>query len=351
MTRASVLIPIHDKPTTLPLTVDTVLRQSVQDLEVLLIGDGVTEEVRAVAVDLVDRDDRVRFLDLPKGPHHGERYRHDAIETASSDALFYLCDDDLLLPDHVADLLALLEDHDLVQSLNGWLTPAGAARLYPGDLSDPACVALHLRDDIRYNIVSITGTAHTRRSYVELDDRWDTTPAGHWPDHWQFRKLMRRPGFRGATSHRMTALQFPTSDGGRDTWSDEARLAEIIPWHALVTSPGGQEEVDRLVDVGVLSQLVEERVLTAEMHAALETAYADLAAAQASLAHERARRDEVVRTHDGVVADLRREIDMLRGRVARLVEVRASQKEKIAVLRARLLGRREELRRLRGRNR
>ena len=31
MTRASVLIPIHDKETTLPLTVDTVLRQSVEE--------------------------------------------------------------------------------------------------------------------------------------------------------------------------------------------------------------------------------------------------------------------------------------------------------------------------------
>ncbi len=351
MTRASVLIPIHDKPSTLPLTVDTALRQSVTDLEVLLIGDGVTEEVRSVARDLVDGDARVRFLDLPKGAHHGERHRHTAIEAARSDAIFYLCDDDLLLPDHVADLLDLLTDHDLVQSLNGWLTPAGAARLYAGDLADPSCVALHLRDDIRHNIVSITGTAHTRRAYLELDDPWDTTPSGQWPDHWQFRKLMRRPGFRGATSRRMTALQFPTSDGGRDTWTDEARLAEIIPWHALVTSPGGQEEVDRLVGVGVLSQLVEERVLTSEMHANLATAYADLAAAHASLADERARRDEAVRTHDEVVADLWREIETLRGRVARLVEIRAAQKEKIAALRTRLRGRREELRRLRGRDR
>ena len=103
MTRASVLVPIHDKPTTLPLTVDTVLRQSVEDLEVLLIGDGITDDVRSVVEGMVAADPRVRLLDFPKGPHHGERYRHDAIEAAHSDAIFYLCDDDLLLPDHVAD--------------------------------------------------------------------------------------------------------------------------------------------------------------------------------------------------------------------------------------------------------
>ena len=35
MTRASVLIPTHDKHSTLPLAVDSVLRQTVADLEVL----------------------------------------------------------------------------------------------------------------------------------------------------------------------------------------------------------------------------------------------------------------------------------------------------------------------------
>jgi uncharacterized coiled-coil protein SlyX len=370
MTRASVLIPIHNKPTTLPLAVDTVLRQSVQDLEVILIGDGVTDAVRTVVSDLVERDERVRFLDLPKGPHHGERYRHDAIEAARSDAIFYLCDDDLLMPDHVADLLELLADHDLVQCLNGRLTPAGGARLYAGDLADPDCVALHLRDDLLFNIVGITGTAHTRRAYVELDDRWDTTPAGHWPDHWQFRKLMRRPGFRGATSARMTALQFPTSDDGRDTWDDEARVAEIVPWHALTSSPGGQEEIDRLVREGARAQLAEDRVRTASLVAELTTAYADLAAAGARLTEvddraatayadlaatregltaQQAHQAELVRAHDEVVAGLWREIDTLQGHVSRLAQIRSAQEEKIAALRERLRTKDETIRRLRDR--
>ena len=124
---------------------------------------------------LVAADARVRFLDLPKGPHHGERYRHDAIEAARSDAIFYLCDDDLLLPDHVADLLELLEDHDLVQSLNGWVTrrragPASTPPTWP----TPSRRDLHLRDDVRFNSVSITGTAHTRALY---DAR--RRPVGH----------------------------------------------------------------------------------------------------------------------------------------------------------------------------
>jgi glycosyltransferase involved in cell wall biosynthesis len=247
MTLASVLIPAHDKPTTLPLTVDTVLRQTVSDLEVVVIGDGVTDPVREVVDGLTRTDERVRFLDFPKGPHHGERYRHDAVQAAHSDAIFYLCDDDLLLPDHVADLLALLEDHTLVQSRNGFCRVSGEVELVVGDLADTDSVALLLDDRLRHNFVSITGTAHTRAFYEEAGVRWDTTPAGEWPDHHQFRRMAAHPSFRGATSHRMTALQLPTSEDGRDGWTAAERQAELARWHDLVTAPGAQQTVDDLV--------------------------------------------------------------------------------------------------------
>jgi hypothetical protein len=273
VTRASVLIPTHDKAATLPLAVDSVLRQSVGDLEVLLIGDGVTHPLRAVIEDLVATDERVRFLDFPKGPHHGERYRHDAVRAASSEAIFYLCDDDLLLPDHVADLLVLLETADLVQSLNGYLTPEGEVRLYPGDLADAASVAAHLDPARRHNAVSITGTAHSRAFYDEVDDPWDTTPPGRWPDHHQWSKLMRHPGFRGATSARMTALQLPTSSDGRHTWTAEARLAELERWHRVVTGPDPQAVVDELVHAAlrraVVAARLEHEELSARHHAAV----------------------------------------------------------------------------------
>ena len=178
VTRASVLIPAHNKPTTLPLTVDTVLRQSVEDLEVIVIGDGVTDAVRDVVAGLERSDERVRFLDFEKGPHHGERYRHDAVLAARSDAVFYLCDDDLLLPEHVADLLALLEDHTIVQSLNGFCRVDGTVEFFVGDLADPDSVALVLDESLQHNFVSITGTAHSKAFYERAGLHWDTTPAG-----------------------------------------------------------------------------------------------------------------------------------------------------------------------------
>ena len=199
--------------------------------------------------ELVDEDPRVRFLDRPKADFHGERYRHEAILGARSDAIFYLCDDDLFLRDHVADLLGLLEDHDFVQSLNGSVAPDGNVDLYPGDLAHPEAVRRILRDDVSYNFVSLTGTAHRRSFYLDCDAPWALTPEGSVPDHHQWRRMLRRSALAATAAH-MTALQFPTFEHGRAQWSEAQRLAELERWAAIVAGPDAQAIVDDLVTRG-----------------------------------------------------------------------------------------------------
>lgn len=257
MTRASILVPTHDHASTLPLAVRSALASTVTDLEVIIVGDGVTDEVRAIARDLERADARVRFLDFPKGPHHGEIHRHTAIEASRGDAILYLCDDDLLLPDHVADLCGLLATADLVQSRNGHLDPAGRVGLYPGDLADPRCVAMMLDESRALNFVSLTGTGHTRRFYDAADRPWTTTPAGIPPDLHQWRRMLRARPARGATSPRMTALQFPTHLDGRSSWSAEERLAELRQWADDAARPGIQARVDALVDAATREMLID----------------------------------------------------------------------------------------------
>jgi hypothetical protein len=247
--RASVVIPTHDHAETLDLAVGSVLTQTVRELEVLVLGDGVTEGVRLVAQALAASDARVRFLDLPKGEHRGEAHRDRAVRAARSDAVFYLCDDDLLLPDHVGSLLDLLDDHDLVQSLNGYLQADGSFAPYLSDLSSPG-----FRDVLQHprrNSISLTGTAHTVAVYDRLAVGWETTPEGHWPDHFQWRKLLALEGMRAATSDQVTALQLPTHQDGRQDWTPAARRAELVRWRDLLTTPAGQADLDRAVRAGL----------------------------------------------------------------------------------------------------
>jgi len=233
--RASVLIPTHDHYHTLDLAVGSALRQTVQEIEVLIVGDGVTAELREVALRLENQDERVRFLDLPKGPHHGEPHRDAVIRQATSDVICYLCDDDLLLPEHVADMVALLAEADLANSLNGHLSADGRFIPYPSDLAS-AEYRVWSRHPTR-NAVSVTGTAHTVEAYLRLPVGWEVPPSGWDPDHYLWQKFLDDPALRSVTSSRVTALQFPSHVDGRSAWTGDQRRAELLQWSEVLVEP------------------------------------------------------------------------------------------------------------------
>src|SRR5256885_5428375 len=112
------------------------------DLEVFVIGDGVPDVTRELMAELAAADQRVRFFDHPKGPRHGERYRHAALHEARGEIVCYLCDDDLWLPGHVEHLRELLHESDFAHSLPFWIDPDGVVHPLRVDLSLPHFRAL-----------------------------------------------------------------------------------------------------------------------------------------------------------------------------------------------------------------
>ena len=117
MPRFSVLLPTHEHAATLPYAVRSVQAQGVDDLEILICGDGVSDEVRAVVLGLQLTDPRIRFFDLPKAPARGELNRDYVIRQAAGEYILHQNDDDLWLPGHVAMLDEALADADFVGSM------------------------------------------------------------------------------------------------------------------------------------------------------------------------------------------------------------------------------------------
>lgn len=249
---ATVVVPTHDHHDTLDLAVASALAQSVQNLEVVVVGDGVTPEVRHCARRLVASDPRVRFLDLPKGPHHGEAHRDMVVRSARTEVICYLCDDDLLLPEHVEDMIALLAGRDLAHSLNGHLEPDGTFTPYLSDLSSPVFRRWLMHP--RRNAVSVTGTAHTRVAYLRLPVGWEVPPPGRWTDHLLWQKLLTAPEVRAATSDRVTALQFPSHLSGRGAWSPHERRTEMQRWRHLLEDEDARRQFYERTRADVLRQ-------------------------------------------------------------------------------------------------
>lgn len=266
---AAVLVPTHDHPMTLDLAVRSALEQTVAEIEVLIVGDGVGEETREVAAGLLQEDERVRFLDLPKGPNHGELHRGTAIEGTEAEIVCYLCDDDLLLPEHVESMRELLANADLAHSQNGYLEGDGSWHHFFADLASPACRDWVLRPD--RNVVSLTGTAHTVAAYRRLPHGWRTTPAGRWPDHYMWQQFLAEPWVRAATAPRVTALQFPSHLEGREDWPAERRRAELERWRASLAGAKGRAQLELAIAQAVRTQATAQWLRRDELEAELHS--------------------------------------------------------------------------------
>lgn len=266
---ATVLIPTHDHGPLLLHSVPSALAQTVTELEVLVVGDGVPDETRELMAELVAADERVRFFDNPKGERHGEAHRHAALQEAHGEIVCYLSDDDVWLPGHVEELQRLLADADLAHTLS-FAIDSDQLHVTRLDLAREHFREVLLGGESRIHL-SITG--HTLELYRRLPGGWQPTPAGIYTDLHLWQRLLALPGTRAASGTRPTVLHFPSDL--RAGWSREQRLAELGRW----SEPAMVEAVpQRLLD-NVLPDraALDEALVSRERELAVETARAEAA--------------------------------------------------------------------------
>lgn len=255
------MIPTHDHPFTLDLAVGSVLEQTVTDLDVVVIGDGVSDDTRAVVSRLREADPRVRFLDRPKSESRAEETRHEVLGTATSPFVCYLGDDDLMLPNHVGTMTQLLAEADFAHPLPMVVTPDSSLWPHPTDLSRPACVEWHLRPGC--NALSLTGAAHRLDAYRRLPSGWRSAPAGRWSDHFMWEQWFRVPGLRFVTGRRLTVLKFDASL--RRHMSPEERRAELLRWLARSQDAGFAQDLSELILDGQRRWAIQARLDAASL--------------------------------------------------------------------------------------
>jgi GalNAc5-diNAcBac-PP-undecaprenol beta-1,3-glucosyltransferase len=215
--------------------VQSALAQTVDELEVFIIGDGVSDAVRELIAELIN-DERVRFFDNPKGPRHGEAYRHAALNEAQGEIVCYLADDDLWLPNHVDTMRRLLSGADFANALPLYVDEWGAIHFYIVDLALPADRELIMSGA---NRIPLSCGAHTLEAYRNLPYGWRTTPEGKWTDLHMWQQFLANPECLTTSGTRPTVMNFPGPQ--RRDWSTEERLAELEKWNVKLSSTAGRE--------------------------------------------------------------------------------------------------------------
>jgi GalNAc5-diNAcBac-PP-undecaprenol beta-1,3-glucosyltransferase len=235
---ATVLVPTFDHGALVRLALESALAQTVPEIEVFLVGDGAPDETREVATELTARDPRLRFFDNPKGPRHGEIYRHAALAEARGQIVLYLADDDLWLPDHVETMLAALAEADFASAVclsvgsDGTLSPAGS------DFGRPEVRQSFQRGGAG---IALSIMGHTLAAYRRLPTGWTTTPAGTATDRHLWGKFVSDSDFRGGGTSKVTAITLPSPP--RRHLSQSERLVETSGWWEKVRDAEGRAEI------------------------------------------------------------------------------------------------------------
>jgi hypothetical protein len=165
---ASVIIPSHDRAATLAAAVASVQRQTVPNIEILIVGDGATAEVTSVAQALAAADPRVRFHAFEKGPTDGGLNIDRAVHSAHSERIFFNDDDDVWLRQHVEVIGPLLETADIADTFPvsvGAMVTAQGQRLH-GTLVNGANE--HIRRLLANDRLKLTFDTHVAHRKIVL---------------------------------------------------------------------------------------------------------------------------------------------------------------------------------------
>jgi glycosyltransferase involved in cell wall biosynthesis len=104
----SVIIPVYNRAGPLGRALESVLAQSCQDFEIVVVDDGSTDDPRTVAESFADP--RIRFIRQDNAG--GGAARNTAIDAARGRFVAPLDSDDIFLPHHLERMRALLEGSD-----------------------------------------------------------------------------------------------------------------------------------------------------------------------------------------------------------------------------------------------
>lgn len=266
----TIAVPTHDRRETVVLAVRSAIAQTRAPEQVIVLCDGCTdgtaEELRALG------DARVEVMELEKAPGYGYEHRNRSLEGARGEAIVWLADDDLLMPDHLERLGVLWDSgrYDLVHGSGVVIHPDDSLEWFGTDWSVPAHrVELELRNTNPMASIAL------RVELAQAIGGWDARVprAADW-DLW---KRAFAAGARSAFSLEPTHLHFRAS-GREQAWP--LRVRQNTAWLARIADPDGLRDVRIELHRAHASQAaralaVERRA--GELHHAVDALHAEIA--------------------------------------------------------------------------
>ena len=197
----SVITATYKRGNRIRPTIGSVLDQTEQDFEYLVVGDGCTDETESVVRSF--GSDKIRWLNLPENRGNQSFANNHGIEAARGEWICYLGHDDIWSPDHLRSVRNLIEREPsldfAIAGCAGW-GPQDSSRLQVSGIFDSGEV-------IAWHFTPPSSVAH-RRSVTEKIGAWsDPRTVAHLVDFEFFLRAFNA-GMNFGSTQRVTAHKF-----------------------------------------------------------------------------------------------------------------------------------------------
>lgn len=105
----SVIVPVYNVEAWLPRCVDSILSQTYEKLEILLVDDGSTDDSGLICEEYAKKDTRIRVIHKENGGLSSAR--NAGLDAASGEYIGFVDSDDWIEPEMYAEMLALMEQN------------------------------------------------------------------------------------------------------------------------------------------------------------------------------------------------------------------------------------------------
>jgi len=180
----SVILPAHNRSDVIGYAIESVLYQTENDFELLIAGDGCTDNTEEV-VNRYSHEKRLQWFDFPKTEGYGYANKNKAFKKATGQYIAFMAHDDIWFPDHLEKLGKILNTNgevDLVYSRPLWVDETGLMLPSAFNLDNPSAIEFFLNAE---NTIPASNFLY-RQSLFEKIGYWDETlpESADW-DFWK----------------------------------------------------------------------------------------------------------------------------------------------------------------------
>jgi len=169
----SVVIPTYYRSNDLAELFESILRQTIMPLEVIVVDDTPTNEIKALCEDY---GAKFKFLDIELTYVKNSKERSITIarnigaKMTKGDIIMFFDNDIVLYPDYMENILDVYQNYPNALGVQGWITNIGNPKLHPLNKSIEMIFDVHdkfVKDQCKYNRYPTTLTRVINCEHLE----------------------------------------------------------------------------------------------------------------------------------------------------------------------------------------